>query len=165
VLDTNGGQRDIAGAAAALEQALAVAYSYLNRRECTRAEMRAHLERKGIAPLEIERSIDALVDAGQLDDARFVRLFVQDKRDLEGWGSERIRHVLLDRGAPLALIDEALAEQGGDDVDRAASLLRRRFPSPGLGRLDRDRALGLLLRKGYDSEVALIAIAMHTKGF
>jgi regulatory protein len=164
MVDTNGGQRDVVGASAGLEQALAVAYSYLNRRECTRAEMRAHLERKGIDPSEIERSISELAEAGQLDDARFARLFVQDKRELEEWGSERIRQVLADRGVEPDVIDDALSDPDGDEIDRAVALLRRRFPSPGLDRRGCERALGMLLRKGYESEVALLAITMHTKG-
>lgn len=162
--DADRGQGEVAAVAGRLEQALAIAYSYLNRRERTRAEMRAHLERKGVAPPDLERAIGALEEAGQLDDARFARLFVQDKRELAEWGSDRIRPVLLDRGVEPELIDEALSEQDEDEVDRALALLRRRFPSPARDRRERDRLLGVLLRKGYDAETALIAVTMHTQG-
>jgi regulatory protein len=165
MLDADGGQRDLAGSSAGLEQALAVAYSRLNRHECTRAEMRAHLERKGIDPQDVERSVTALVAAGQLDDARFVRLFVQDKRELKEWGRERIRRVLLERGVDRDLIEDGLAEDdSGGELERAAELLRRRFPSPPRDRRDRERALGILARKGYDVELALDAIAAHAGG-
>lgn len=148
-----------------MEQTLAVAYSYLNRRECTRAEMRAHLERQGIDRFEVEQAIGALAEAGQLDDARFARLFVQDKRELEEWGNERIRRALLDRGLARDLIEGALsAEDTGEEIGRALSLLRRRFPSPVRDRPEHDRALGVLLRKGYDPELALEAIAAHAAG-
>lgn len=148
-----------------MEQTLAAAYSYLNRRECTRAEMRAHLERQGIDRFEVEQAIGALAEAGQLDDARFARLFVQDKRELEEWGNERIRRALLDRGLARDLIEGALsAEDTGEEIGRALSLLRRRFPSPVRDRPEHDRALGVLLRKGYDPELALEAIAAHAAG-
>lgn len=147
---------------AAREHALAVAYAWLNRRECTVAEMRAHLEGKGIDSRHLEAAVAALVEESLLDDARFARLFVQDKRELAQWGSERIEQALLARGVDREVIGEALAEQGsGDEVERALALLRRRFPAPAEDRRERERALGMLLRKGYDVEVALDAIAAH----
>ncbi len=71
----------------ALEQALETAYRYLNSRERTEAEMRAHLQGKDIGERAVERTIRALVEQGQLDDIRFARLFVQDKRELDGGAS------------------------------------------------------------------------------
>ena len=151
-------------AGAALEKALAVAYRYLNRRERTQAEMRAQLSRAGAEAQDVERAIATLVEQGYLDDRRFVRLFVEDKRELEGWGSDRIRQVLLTKGVERDVIDDALAEQdSGSEIERAVALLRRRFPSPAGDRRERERALGILLRKGYDSELALDAIAAHTR--
>lgn len=146
-----------------LAQALAVAYRYLNPRERTRAEMRAHLARADIPPRDIEPTIDTLAENGHLDDARFARLLVHDKRELEEWGNERIKQVLLARGVDRELIDEALAEDDpGDQIERALALLRRRFPSPAWDRRERDRALGMLVRKGYNPELAVDAIAAYT---
>jgi regulatory protein len=156
VLDTDAG----------LERALAIAYRYLNSRERTQEEMRVHLERKGIDPRDVERSIQALVDQGYLDDARFAHLFVQDKRQLEEWGADRIRQVLRTRGVDSDLVEEALAEHEPDsegEIERALAVLRRRFPSPAGDRRERERALGVLLRKGYDVDLALEAIAAHVR--
>ncbi|MGA8718601.1 MAG: regulatory protein RecX [Solirubrobacteraceae bacterium] len=155
-----------ADAEAGLERALALAYRYLNSRERTQAEMRGHLERKGIDARDVERSIRVLVEQGYLDDARFAHLFVQDKRELEGWGADRIRQVLGTRGVDAEVVEEALAEHEQDsegEVERALAVLRRRFPSPPRERRERDRALGVLLRKGYDPEHALDAIAAHAR--
>jgi len=125
--------------------------------------MRAHLARVGVEPKDIEEAVATLVEQGYLDDARFVRLFVQDKRELEGWGSDRISQALLARGVGADLVDDALAKQDADgEIERALSLLRRRFPSLAGDRRERERALGVLLRKGYDSDLALEAIAIHT---
>jgi regulatory protein len=154
-----GGRADGAGG-----EAIATAYRYLNRRERTQAEMRAHLDRTGVGPRAVERAIAALVQDGQLDDRRFARLFIQDKRELEGWGSDRIRQALIARGVEADVIDGALTEAGGgDEMERALELLRRRYPSPPHDRRERDRALGVLLRKGYDPELALDAIAAHAR--
>jgi regulatory protein len=147
-----------------LQHALELAYRYLNRRDRTEAEVRRHLGGKGLQADAAECSIEALREQGYLDDARFARLLVHDKRELEHWGTERITSTLLARGVDRELIDAALEEQTpAGELDRALSLLRRRFPSPPCDRRERDRALGVLLRKGYDSELAVEALAAHTR--
>ncbi len=141
-----------------------MAYRYLNRRERTEAEVCAHLEAKGVEEPVLAQAIEALVEDGVVDDARYARLFAQDKRELEGWGSERIRRTLRARGIERELIDGALRvpdAAGESDLERAVALLRRRFAAPLEERRDRERALGVLLRKGYESELALEALARH----
>ena len=150
---------------AGLDRALATAYRYLNRRECTEAEMRARLGRAGTDPPDVEEATAALLEQGYLDDARFARLFAQDKRELEQWGRDRIRQMLLTRGVPSEVVEETLGEEAGEsEIDRAVAVLRRRFPSPTGDRRERERALGVLVRKGYDADVALDAIAVHARG-
>jgi regulatory protein len=145
-----------------LQRALELAYRHLNRRDRTEAEMRSHLERRELQPAAIELAMGELLENGYLDDARYARLFAQDKRALEQWGAERIRRELLQRGIDRELIASALAigETEGE-LERALALLRQRFPAPCSDRGERDRALGMMLRKGYDSEVALDALAAH----
>ncbi len=153
---------------AGLERALAIAYRYLNARERTQAEMRGHLLGKRLDLRDVERAIQALTDQELLDDARFARLFVQDKRELAEWGADRIRQALLARGVDRDVVADALAEHeqrtnGGGEIDRALAVLRRRFPSPAGDRRERERALGVLLRKGYDTDLALEAITAHMR--
>jgi regulatory protein len=152
-----------------LEHALALAYRFLNRRERTAWEVRRQLERKGIDARFADGAVAALTEQGYIDDDRFARLFVQDKRELEQWGEERIRRGLRARGIDADLITAALTDANGTadapketELDRALGILARRFPSPPRERRDRDRALGVLIRKGYDPELALDALSAYS---
>ena len=155
-----------------LQRALDLGYSYLNCRERTVSEVRAQLERKGVTPELIDAALQTFAEQGFLDDERFAQLFVSDKRELEQWGNERIRRGLLARGVDRELAERALAPAApgvaGDndptELERALELLRRRFPAPPRDRRERDRALGILLRKGYESELALDALSAHARG-
>jgi regulatory protein len=127
--------------------------------------VRAHLAARGVEPDLGDAVVDELVDQGALDDERFARVFVQDKRTLEHWGAERITRGLLARGVDRELVEAALAQEESEgELEQALALLARRFPEPPRDRRDRDRALGVLLRKGYDSELALDALARFSRG-
>lgn len=147
----------------------ALAFRYLSRRERTVTEMRRHLFGKGIDASVVEEVVEELSDQGYLDDARYARVFAQDKRELEQWGNERIRRALLERGIDRDLVDETLAQDengngaGGGELARALAVLRKRFPGPPRDRLERERALGVLLRKGYDPELALDALSGYAR--
>jgi regulatory protein len=154
-----------------LQKALDLAYAYLNPRDRTVSEVRRRLERGGVSAEVAENVVEVLGEQGFLNDSRFARLFVADKRTLEQWGSERIRRGLVSRGIDRHLADAALAEEPEavdeepeSELDRALALLRRRFPDPPQDRRDRNRALGMLLRKGYESELAYDALSAHTRG-
>jgi regulatory protein len=151
-----------------LQRALELGYAYLNRRDRTIDEVRSQLQRKGISSELTEAALETLSEQGYLDDARFARLFVSDKREFEQWGNERIRRGLLTRGIDRELAEAALGQAGDDgpettELDRALGLLRRRFPAPPSDRRERDRALGVLLRKGYESELAVDALAAYAR--
>jgi regulatory protein len=145
-----------------LQHALGLAYRYLNRRERTQAEVRQRLEREEFGAATVDDTIATLIEQGYLDDSRFARLFTEDKRQLEQWGSDRIRRSLRERGVDPELIETALSEQTGEsELQQALELLRRRFPQPPADRRERDRALGVLLRKGYEMELALDALGAY----
>jgi regulatory protein len=102
-----------------------------------------------------------LSESGVLDDARYAERFTEDRRTLMGWGSERIEQDLTRRGIPGELIELALAGRGRDDELAAArGILAHRFE-----RLEDDRARNrawqLLVRRGYDAELAYDAVRAH----
>ncbi|MGB9184582.1 MAG: regulatory protein RecX [Solirubrobacteraceae bacterium] len=132
--------------------------------------MRRQLERKGVEADTADACLRELQAQGYVDDARYALMFVHDKRELEGWGSERIRRGLAERGLDRELIEGALNQYDNEwapeetELDRALALLQRRFPTPPRERRDRDRALGTLIRKGFESQLALDAVSAYARG-
>lgn len=148
-----------------LQHALDLAFRYLTRRDRTVLEMRRYLEGKRVEPDAIEQALAHLQEQGYLDDARFARQFADDKRLLEEWGADRIERRLASLGIPVELVQEAVATQDRDgELEAALALLRRRFPLLGDDPRDRRRALGVLVRKGYEPDLAWDAIRAHAGG-
>jgi regulatory protein len=148
-----------------LQHALDLALRYLTRRDRTVLEMRRYLEGKRVEPCAIDEALAYLQREGYLDDARFARQFSEDKRLLDEWGAERIERRLLSLGVPAQLVRDAvdLRDRGGE-LEAACALLQRRFPGLGEDQRERRRAYGVLVRKGYDHELAWEAIRAHAGG-
>ncbi|HEX7297805.1 MAG TPA: RecX family transcriptional regulator [Solirubrobacteraceae bacterium] len=147
-----------------LQHALDVAYRYLARRDRTVAEVRARLEGEQLAAEVIDAALAQLQDQGYLDDARYARRFAEDRRTIDAWGPERIERRLLAVGVPPTLIAAALGERGAaEELEAAVAVLRRRFPRAPADDRGRDRALSLLVRKGYDLELAYDAVRAHER--
>jgi regulatory protein len=141
------------------QRALDLAYRYLGRRDRTVAEMRHYLEGKRVDPAAITNTVAELSAQGYLDDARYAHRFADDRRELADWGAERIERRLLAAGVDPDLVAAALMQQAnGDELAAAVALLRRRFPTPPADDRERNRALGVLVRKGYESELAHEAV-------
>lgn len=148
-----------------LQHALDLAFRFLGQRDRTVLEMRRFLERKRVEPCAIDEALTRLEQENYLNDARFAQQFADDKRLLEDWGADRIERRLLALGVPLKLVRDAVeARDRSGELDAACTLLRRRFPAlrddPG----ERRRAYGVLVRKGYDEELAWDAIRAHARG-
>jgi regulatory protein len=142
-----------------LAQALELAYRHLNRRDRTVAQLRRHLERRGVAEPAVDGAVETLARQGYLDDARFARTFTEDRRTLDGWGAERIERALLAAGVAAELVAAALGvRDAGDELAAAVALLRRRCRAIPTTDRERERALGLLVRRGYDLELAYEAV-------
>jgi regulatory protein len=146
------------------ERAIQLGYRAVGYRDRTVAELRTFLERKRVEPDAISDAVDELTAAGLLDDARYARRFAEDKRELERWGSERIARDLHRRGIAPDVIERVVSDQSREaELATAIVLLEQRVPAPRDAR-ERDRAWRLLIRRGYDSELAYEAVRRHESG-
>ena len=147
------------------ERALRFAYEALNRRERTIAELRTVLERKRVEPSAIDAVVEELRATGWLDDARYAQRYADDKRSLDRWGTERIARDLRRRGVAPAVVDEVLSGHARDDeLATALLLLEQRMPDPPNDDRGRSRAWSLLIRRGYEADLAYEAVRRHSRG-
>lgn len=142
-----------------VQDAVSKALSYLQKRDRTRRQVASRLAERGIEPGIAERALDELERLDYVNDERFARNYAEDRRNLDGWGSERIAAKLHEAGVPSVLVAEVT---GGRDRDEeladAVELLERRLSAAPTDDRERERAFGLLVRRGYGKELAYDAI-------
>jgi regulatory protein len=140
------------------DDAYELALKALSHKERTESELRSWLAERGVGEAEIEEVIALLAEAGAVDDADFARRYGEDKRVLAGWGPDRIAKALTARGVAREHIDLALAaEDEGRQLERAVALLRQREMRCNSA-AERDRALHLLVRRGYPLDLGYEAV-------
>ena len=137
--------------------ALLAALGTLNRRERTEAELRTWLRERGTSEDAIEYAIATLIETGDVNDERYAFTFADDKRDLAGWGRERIAGTLCERGIAAELIERCCVEERETQLARAVEQLLKRGDDLSDDR-GRARALAFLSRRGYEYEIAYDAI-------
>jgi regulatory protein len=121
--------------------------------------VRRHLAAKDVDDVSIAGAVETLVRQNYLDDARYARTFAEDRRNLDDWGPERIARRLRALGVDGDHVERALSERdAAGELEAAVALLRRRFGVAPDSDRERERALGLLARKGYDLELAYDAV-------
>lgn len=140
------------GVIRAREQAL----RFLNHRLRTRREIEQRLTRNGWNAMIISRVVERLTQAGWIDDARFARLWVEERQRLRPAGLSLLRRELRHKGVDAALIDAALQDHRAEDDEptRAYALLeqrKRRYAGLAPEAAGR-RMAGLLSRRGFDGE-------------
>jgi regulatory protein len=145
------------------DDAYELALKALGRKERSSVELAEWLRERGVEEEDVEAVVGRLVELGELDDERFAQRYAEDKRELAGWGAERIRDALLARGVPPDLVEAALAgDSEGIQIRRASELLARR--ERGLhSEADRASALGYLTRRGYSYEISHEAIRARAR--
>jgi regulatory protein len=135
-----------------------LALAALSRKERTEAEMAEWLRKRGVGEDELADVLERLATAGALDDDRYARLFAEDKRELSGWGPDRIAEALRARGVGNGPIEAALAVESPQDARvRAVAVLRDGGADVG-DDAGRGKALALLARRGFPLELSYDAI-------
>ena len=137
---------------------------YIGFRARTVLETHNKLIQRGVPQDIADAAIARLIEMEYLDDGKFALSFVEDRRNLDGWGNSRIRTRLMALGADRRAIDAAFAvEDEETELQRAVAFLDTRLMQPAEATADRRRAMGLLVRRGYTYETASDAIRAHAR--
>jgi regulatory protein len=156
---------DLCGAAASSRDLMAkqidayeLALGALSHKERTEAELAEWLRGRGVEEAELAEALTRLVEDGAIDDERFARRYAEDKRELRGWGPDRIADALRARGLDEGLIEAATGtEDAGEIAGRALEVLEQNGASVE-DDASRAKALSLLARRGYPLETAYDAV-------
>ena len=142
-----------------MQEALERAFRFIAKRERAVAQVSARLERDGISQPIITEVVAQLVSDGYLSDQRFAALYAEDRRVIDGWGNERIITNLREAGISSEIIESVVGSRDhADQVGDAIRVLDQRIGVKPSDERERERALGMLARRGYSLEIAYDAV-------
>ncbi len=101
----------------------------LTQREHSEQELVRKLKKAGFERHDIDSVLSDLKQAGLQDDQRFAEQYIH-VRSHRGFGSQRIRQELQERGVANECIEQALAAHDTDWVVLARQTRRKRFGEP-----------------------------------
>ncbi|HLR90312.1 MAG TPA: regulatory protein RecX [Balneolaceae bacterium] len=86
----------------------AAALRYLGRRAHSTRELRQKLQRKEFPSENIEIVLDEFTQKEWLSDAKFAEAFAQEKANLNGWGPNKIRGALFQKGVSSEIVENSI---------------------------------------------------------
>jgi regulatory protein len=130
--------------------AIDYAYRLLARRAYSEHELAEKMLSTGFTEAAVTRTVERLKEQGYLNDAQLAA-DQAERLHQQGFGRERIRLKLAQKGLAPDTIDNALAaERSSDELEEARRFLASRFSPDALKQPQTyARAFRLLLRRGY----------------
>jgi regulatory protein len=95
--------------------------------------------------------IDGLAAAGLLNEPRMAESLLAARAPR--LGERRLRQVMQQRGLEPGLVDAALQQARGSELERAQALWQRRFGAPGATPAERARQMRFLAGRGFGGDV------------
>jgi len=122
----------------------------------SRRELQVRLRAAGFEPDRIEEELIRLEEVGLVDDEAFAREVAEHHVTARRGGRRAVVGALAAKGVSRRVIEEAVADLGQDEEERALELARQRAPR--LAELPPEKAFGrlssLLMRRGYEPATA-----------
>ena len=133
--------------AAGVSNVKAAAADLIGKRAMSRAALEKKLKEKGASEAEARYAAEWLEAIGAINDADYAALLVRHYGEM-GYGPQRVRDKLYEKGVPRELWEEALDQlpDNGGQIDRfLQSKLRGRVPEE----KEKKRLTDALIRRGY----------------
>ena len=143
------------------------AFALLRQRPRSEFEIRERLKLKGYGADLVDEVIEALRHAGEIDDARFAKLWIDSRMQANPAGDVVLRHELKSKGVTEAVIEDAITKKSEeyDEYTIALEMARERF-----GRLKKieprkalKRIYDFMLRRGFKYETVRRVVEEITK--
>jgi regulatory protein len=99
---------------------------YVAMRPRTNWEIQFYLERKGASPPLIESTLNKLSVIGLIDDQKYARAFVADRRLLRPTSRRKLISELKKKRIPEAYIEEAVGNESHDEVTALQAIIERK---------------------------------------
>ena len=135
------------------------ALRHLARREHSRAELARKLALHAESPAALEQLLDALAAKKQLSDERYAELRAHQLS--RKYGAARIRLDLKAKGVAQELIERVCA---AGELERAASILRRKYGAPASSRAERARRMRFLQQRGFSHDTIRSLLSSEDAG-
>jgi regulatory protein len=149
------------------QKAVNNAYCLIRSRPRSEYEMRDRLKRKGYESGIIDDVISGLKKAGEIDDAKFAKLWVESRINFNPMGEMVLRQELKKKGVSDAIINATLEEclKTYDEYSVALSMGREQFDR--FAKLDKRKAMkrlyDFLARRGFKFDIIERVINSITK--
>jgi regulatory protein len=153
-----------------LQKAKNNAYSLLRSRPRSEYELRQRLKIKGYSKDVVESIVSGLKRAGEIDDTKFARLWVESRMHQNPMGDVVLRRELQEKGVSDGIIETTLADKAAhyDEFKVAFNMAEERFRQ--LAKLDKKKALkrlyDFLMRRGFtfDTVQRIVEEIAHDNG-
>lgn len=133
------------------------AYCLLRSRPRSERELRGRLKMKGYDEGTVDGVIADLKKSGEIDDAKFARLWVESRINFNPMGEIVLRQELKAKGVSDAIIDAVMEEclKGYDEYGTASRMAAEQFRR--FAKLDKRKAMkrlyDFLTRRGFKFEI------------
>jgi len=133
------------------------AIDYLSRREHSRWELKQKLIAKNFSDFsnaddaDIEKILDQLIQDNLQSDVRFAESYVRYRKQA-GFGPNRIKLELRERGVASVLIDDVLDVHASEWQTQMKNVWQKKFLNPSKNQAEKAAQFRFLLYRGYTSE-------------
>ena len=122
--------------------------NYLTIRMRSEHEMRQYLQRKVVGPEDIDLLIERLYGYRYLDDERFAKSWVDNRRALQKRSNRFLKLELRQKGIAQDIIDQVLADSEDEEKNALRALVAKKRRMTRYR--EHDKLLAYLLRQGYN---------------
>lgn len=136
------------------EDLMSYACWYLGQRSSSISTIREKLSRKAVSVKDVDVVVERLIDMRYLNDEEFADARIRSRK-LTGYGPERVRRDLSNKGIDKAITETQLECVDGDEwIQLGIDLVLRRYSGLPADNVARNKRFRWLVNRGYGFDIA-----------